>query len=94
MHHLLPFYGKYQSRFLKTYMALARLVKIPIIGTLVRYIANIYARRQHGGYHIPPSSLDRSTRCTLNPCSAMETAEDIPAIPPPMTSASGMTGTF
>ena len=72
MHHLLPFYGKYQSRFLKTYMALARLVKIPIIGTLVRYIANIYARRQHGGYLITQKEaeaiIDSSDNILLGPC--------------------------
>jgi len=72
MHHLLPFYGKHQPRFLKIYMALAKLVKIPVLGMLVRYLANIYARRQHGGYLITQKEaeaiIDASENILLGPC--------------------------
>ena len=50
MHHTLPFYGRYQSRFLKGYMILAQLIRLPLLGRLVRAAANKYARRQHGGF--------------------------------------------
>lgn len=72
MHHLLPFYGKHQARFLKIYMALAKMVRMPLIGILVRYIANIYARRQHGGYLITQKEaeaiIDSSDTILLGPC--------------------------
>ncbi|MEN8614136.1 ferredoxin-like protein [Dehalogenimonas sp. THU2] len=50
MHHSLPFYGRYQNRFLKAYMTLAPFTRLPLLGKLVRRLANNYARSQHGGF--------------------------------------------
>jgi len=58
MHHILPLYGRYQHRFLRAYIRLARLTKVPLLGRLVRRMANTYARRQHGGYYLTPGEAE------------------------------------
>ena len=76
MHHLLPFYGKHQRKFLKIYIGLAKLTKMPVIGRLVRWLANIYARRQHGGFIITVKDaediIDASSYIKLGPCSCRQ----------------------
>jgi hypothetical protein len=59
MHHTLPFYGRYQSRFLKGYMLMARLIRIPLLGRAVRAAANRYARRQHGGFALKTGEAEQ-----------------------------------
>lgn len=77
MHHLLPFYGRHQSKFLKVYINLAKLTRIPLLGRLVKAVANWYARRQHGGYVIKLEEAERiidvSETVALGPCSCRQT---------------------
>ncbi len=76
MHHVLPFYGRYQHRFLKAYMALAKLTRIPLLGRLVRWLANQYATNQHGGYLLTLEEaegiIDASDNVALGPCSCRQ----------------------
>lgn len=72
MHHILPFYGRYQPRFLRAYIILARLTRIPLLGRLVRWLANSYARKQHGSYFLTLAEaeqiVDASGYVALGPC--------------------------
>ena len=72
MHHSLQFYGKHQHRFSRLYIFLARLTNIPLVGTLVRCIANIYGRRGHHGYLLTTAEaeqiIDTSRNVALGPC--------------------------
>lgn len=72
MHHTLPFYGRHQHRFLRLYIFLAKLTCIPLLGRLVRWVANIYGRNRHGGYFITlgeaEQMIDASNSVALGPC--------------------------
>ncbi|AKG54020.1 hypothetical protein DGWBC_1379 [Dehalogenimonas sp. WBC-2] len=59
MHHSLPFYGRHQSSFLRIYMMLAPLVRVPLLGNAVRAVANSYARRQHGGFALKSGEAEQ-----------------------------------
>lgn len=76
MHHLLPFYGRHQSGFLRAYIFLARLTRVPLLGRLVRWAANIYARKQHGGYFLTLGDaekiVDASGYVAMGPCSCRQ----------------------
>jgi hypothetical protein len=80
MHHLLPFYGRHQYRFLKTYIILARLTGVPVLGWLIRWAANIYARRQHGGYFLTYDDagkvIDASEYVALGPCACRQVSNN------------------
>jgi len=76
MHHTLPFYGRHQHQFLRLYMSLAKLTKIPLLGRLVRRLANSYGRNRHGGYFITLEEaeqiIDASSNVALGPCSCRQ----------------------
>ena len=76
MHHLLPFYGRYQHRFLRAYIWLAQLTRVPLLGRLVRRMANAYARRQHGGYYLTLNEaeaiIDASKYVDIGPCACRQ----------------------
>ena len=73
MHHTLRFYGRHQYKFLKLYIALARLIDIPLIGRLVCFAANTWGKRGHHGYFLSPEQaeqiIDASNSVALGPCS-------------------------
>ena len=72
MHHTLPFYGRYRRKFLRIYILLAQLTHIPLLGRLVRWIANNYGRTGHGGYFLTLEEaeqlIDVSNSVALGPC--------------------------
>lgn len=76
MHHTLRFYGQHQHQFLRLYIFLAKLTKIPLIGGLVRRIANIYGQRGHQGYLLTIAEaeqiIDASGHVALGPCSCRQ----------------------
>ncbi len=76
MHHTLPFYGQNRRRFLKLYISLAKLTRIPLLGALVRWVANRYGRNRHGGYFITlgeaEQMIDASNSVALGPCGCRE----------------------
>ncbi len=76
MHHMLPFYGRHQPRFLRLYIFLAKLTGIPLLGRLVRRVANGYTRARHGGYFLTLNEaeqiVDASTTVSLGPCNCRQ----------------------
>jgi hypothetical protein len=73
MHHSLRFYGEHQHRLIHLYISLAGLTKIPLIGRIVRWIANTYAVLGHSGYYLTLSEaeqiVDIARSVSLGPCS-------------------------
>lgn len=76
MHHTLPFYGWHQHKFLRLYMFLIKLTRLPLVGRLGRCLANSYARSKHGGYLITLEDaeqiIDASNTLALGPCSCRQ----------------------
>lgn len=73
MHHTLGLYGRHQNHILHLYLALAKLTRIPLIGRLVRWAANYYARHGHSGYYLTLAEaeqiVDIARSISLGPCS-------------------------
>jgi hypothetical protein len=76
MHHTLRLYGVHQHRLIHLYISLARLTRIPVIGSVVRWAANIYARLGHSGYYLtlPEAEqiVDAASNVSLGPCSCRQ----------------------
>jgi len=76
MHHSLRLYGKHQHRLLHLYISLAGWSRIPVIGWVVRGVANTYARFGHSGYYLALSEaekiVDLSESVALGPCSCRQ----------------------
>lgn len=76
MHHTLPFYGWHQHRFLRLYMFLIKLTRLPLVGRLGRWLANSYGRSKHGGYLITLEEaekiIDASNSVSLGPCACRQ----------------------
>lgn len=72
MHHSLNLYGRYQPQFLRLYMALARLTRVPVVGGVVKVAANAYARREHRAYALTLAEAEKliesTDRLALGPC--------------------------
>ena len=73
MHHSLHLYGQHQHRLLHLYISLASWARIPLIGWIVRTVANTYARLGHSGYYLALSEaekiVDLSDNVLIGPCS-------------------------
>lgn len=76
MHHALRFYGQHQHTILRLYMTLAMLTELPLMGRLVRWVANIYGQRQHHNYLLTQEQaqqiIDASRNVALGPCSCRQ----------------------
>ncbi len=76
MHHSLHLYGQHQHRLIHLYFSLAKLTKVPVIGQVVRWAANIYARIGHSGYFLTLSEaeqiVDIASDVSLGPCSCRQ----------------------
>ena len=72
MHHTLRFYGRHRWGILRFYMFWARWTRIPLLGRLVRLIANSYGRNLHGACLLTPaeaeSLVDIAEGLALGPC--------------------------
>ncbi len=73
MRKMMRYYGQHQHRFLRAYLRLARLTRIPVLGGLIRQLANRYARHGHSGYYLTLAEAEKivelSTNVFLGPCS-------------------------
>ncbi len=58
MHHSLRFYSGHRGGILKFYMFWARWARIPLLGRLVRQIANNYGSNMHRAYLLTPAEAD------------------------------------
>ncbi|MBN1189864.1 MAG: ferredoxin-like protein [Dehalococcoidales bacterium] len=76
MHHSLRLYGQHQHRLIHLYISLARLTRIPVIGSIVRWVANTYAVHGHSGYllTLPEAEqiVDIASSISLGPCSCRQ----------------------
>jgi hypothetical protein len=76
MHHALGLYGKHQHGVIHFYITLAKLTKIPLIGHIVRGVANIYGKLGHSGYSLTLSEaekiVDLAKTVAVGPCSCRE----------------------
>jgi hypothetical protein len=73
MHHSLGLYGRHQHGLLHLYLKLASLVRIPLLGRWVRWVANTYGRLGHSGYYLTLAEaeqiVDIAGSVALGPCS-------------------------
>jgi hypothetical protein len=58
MHHTLKFYNANRPGILRFYMFFAAGTRLPLLGRLVRKIANVYGRSQHHAYLLSPSEAE------------------------------------
>jgi len=69
----LKLYSRYRELVLRFYMFMAGWTKIPVIGRLVRGVANAYGRNMEGAYLLTPGEaeeiVDISEGLALGPCS-------------------------
>ena len=72
MHHSLRLYSRYRELFLRYYIFQARWTRIPLLGRLVRWVANAYGRNMEGAYLLTPSEAEAIVDCSaglsLGPC--------------------------
>lgn len=73
MHHGLRFYARYRELFLRYYIFQSSFTKIPLIGQLVRKVANLYGQKQHNAYLLrleeAQEIIEISPEVFLGPCS-------------------------
>ena len=50
MHHSLKIYGKYRGLFLKYYIFQSKWTAIPLIGKIVKWVANLYGKKSSNAY--------------------------------------------
>jgi len=58
MHHTLKLYGEYRNSVLRLYMFFAAWTRIPLLGRLVRWVANMYGRNLHRAHLLTPSEAE------------------------------------
>ncbi len=72
MHHSLRFYSKYREQFLRYYIFQAKWTRIPLIGRLVRKVANFYGKKVSGAYLLTLQEaseiVDNADWLALGPC--------------------------
>lgn len=72
MHHSLRFYSRHRELFLRYYIFQAKWTAIPLIGGLVRGVANLYGNRLHQAYVLTTAEAeqiaDSAAGLALGPC--------------------------
>ncbi len=72
MHHSMRLYSRYRESVLKFYIFMARWTKIPLIGRLVRGVANLYGKKGSAAYLLTIDEaeeiVDISEGLALGPC--------------------------
>jgi hypothetical protein len=76
MHHSLKFYGRHGQGVLRFYMFGARWTRIPLLGRLVRWIANTWGSNMHRVYLLTPAEaeemIDIAEGVALGPCTCRQ----------------------
>lgn len=77
MHHTLRFYSRHREFALRLYMLGGRMTRLPLVGRLVRWVANTWGRNLEGAYLLTPSEADRVVEAAeglaVGPCACRET---------------------
>ena len=72
MHHSLRLYSRHRELILRYYVFLSRWTRIPLIGRLVKRIANAYGRNMEGAYLLTTSEAEEvieiAEGVALGPC--------------------------
>ena len=72
MHHSLRLYSRYRELFLRYYIFQSKWTRIPLIGGLVRKVANTYGRNMEGAYLLTLNDAEEivnsSEGLALGPC--------------------------
>jgi len=72
MHHSLRLYSRHRESVLRYYIFIARWTKIPLIGGLVRGVANLYGKKGSAAYLLTLNEaeeiVDSSEGLALGPC--------------------------
>ena len=72
MHHSLRIYSRYRKLFLRYYIFQSRWTKLPLVGRLVRQVANLYGSRAQSAYVLNPDEaaeiIDLAEGVALGPC--------------------------
>lgn len=72
MHHSLRLYSRYRELFLRYYIFQAKWTGIPLIGSVVRKVANAYGKNVSRAYllnlHQANEIVDSANRVALGPC--------------------------
>jgi hypothetical protein len=76
MHHTLKFYNKRRQWFLRFYIFFARWTRIPVLGWLVRWVANTYGGNMHGAYLLTPAEarelVNTAEGVAVGPCTCRQ----------------------
>jgi len=76
MHHTLRLYSRHRESALKFYMFWAKWTKIPLMGSLVRKVANAYGRNMEGAYLLTTEEaeeiVDMSEVLSVGPCACRQ----------------------
>ena len=76
MHHTLKLYSRHREFVLKFYMFWARWTRFPLIGPVVRFVANTWGRNLEGAHMLTPREaeevVDLSQALAVGPCTCRE----------------------
>jgi len=76
MHHTLKLYSRHRESVLRFYMFWARWTRLPLIGPIIRSIANAWGRNLEGAYLLTPGEaeevVDLSEGLAVGPCTCRE----------------------
>ena len=76
MHHTLRLYSRHREFALKFYMFWARWTRLPLLGRLVRWVANSWGRNLEGAYLLTTDEaeeiVDISEKLAVGPCACRE----------------------
>lgn len=83
MHHSLRFYRQHSSAFLRFYLLGAKLCRLPLLGAVVRAVANAYGFRSHTSYSLTLAEaqevVELSPRIALGPCRCRQVSHNCQA---------------
>lgn len=76
MHHSFRLYTRYRELFLRYYIFQAQWTRLPVVGGLVRAVANLYGRKVSGAYLLSPAEadaiIDASSGLAVVPCTCRQ----------------------
>jgi len=76
MHHTLKLYSRHRESMLKFYMFWARCTRLPLLGRLVRWVANTWGDNLEGAYVLTPDEaaevVDASGSLMVGPCTCRQ----------------------
>lgn len=77
MHHSLKLYSRYRELFLRYYIFQAKWTRIPLLGSVVRTVANNYGKKMSGAFALTLDEaneiIDTSDGLALGPCTCRAT---------------------